>query len=206
MKTETILADVRARRDENGVATIRSKEVAVLVRARLKTAFPGFRFSVRSDYNTVDIHWTDGPTERLVEPHTKGFSFGGFDGMIDLAFDGSRWLLPDGTMRVAHCLGTEGSGGTVPAVATDCPAPGAFMVKYGPRYVFCHRSVSHARYAWLASASADYYDLAWDPTQPIWNQSAKGDYLTTWARKWERLTEERIGWAALQERIGCAVE
>jgi hypothetical protein len=46
-------------------------ETATKIRAALKAAFPGTKFSVRSDSfsmgSAVRIRWTDGPTEKQVE-------------------------------------------------------------------------------------------------------------------------------------------
>ncbi len=63
-------------------------ETAKLVRKILKTAFPGTKFSVRSDtYSggaSVDIRWTDGPNREAVESVVKHYEGATFDGMQDL--------------------------------------------------------------------------------------------------------------------------
>jgi len=63
-------------------------DTAKLVRAALKTAFPGIRFSVRSEsYSggaSIWIKWIDGPTEKQVERVTAPYRGATFDGMIDL--------------------------------------------------------------------------------------------------------------------------
>jgi hypothetical protein len=64
-----------------------TKETAQLIRAALKTAFPGVKFSVRTSYasmtSSTDVRWTDGPTTPEVERVTDAFTSRGFDGMTD---------------------------------------------------------------------------------------------------------------------------
>lgn len=63
-------------------------DTAKLVRVALKEAFPKIKFSVKSkSYSggaSINIHWTDGPTEHDVEAVAKQFEGASFDGMIDL--------------------------------------------------------------------------------------------------------------------------
>lgn len=53
------------------------------IRRELKRAFPGVKFKVRSDFNCVDIYWTDGPTSKQVKAITDKYKAGTFDGMTD---------------------------------------------------------------------------------------------------------------------------
>jgi hypothetical protein len=69
-------------------------ETAKLMRLALKESFPGVKFSVRSDYNSVNVRWTDGPNAKMVEAVADNFQGGYFDGMIDYA--GSVYHLLDG--------------------------------------------------------------------------------------------------------------
>lgn len=62
-----------------------SGATAKLVRQALKESFPGVKFSVRSDNNSIDIRYQDGPAHVLVESVVKTFKGGYFDGMIDYA-------------------------------------------------------------------------------------------------------------------------
>lgn len=61
---------------------------AKAIRKELKDAFPGVKFSVRSDSfaggNSVDIRWIDGPKAADVEEITGKYQYGHFNGMIDL--------------------------------------------------------------------------------------------------------------------------
>ena len=200
-RVTAIYNDCRARREENdGAATIAAKDVAVLIRERLKVSFPDTKFSVRSDYNSVNGYWTDGPAQLLVERVTSAYKFGGFDGMIDLAYSGKNWLLPDGRMLDAACEGTEDSRGSVPSFATDCPEPGAILVKYGPKYVFAQREETPGFLLGLVRAAAVYYGFEFDASKPLWDQvnPQTGDYITTHARRLESdIAREQV-------EIGCA--
>lgn len=53
------------------------------VRKSLKKAFPGVKFSVRSDYSSVNVRWVDGPTAKAVDAVISRFDAGHFDGMAD---------------------------------------------------------------------------------------------------------------------------
>jgi len=97
-------------------------ETAKLVRAGLKKAFPGQKFSVRSHtYSggaSIDVRWTDGPQEADVKAVAGRYNGAGFDGMIDLKTYNADWLYPDGTVEafqseIGHSYGstTYGPGG-----------------------------------------------------------------------------------------------
>lgn len=176
-----------SREDYDGAAVIRSKDVATLIRARLKLAHPNTKFSVRSDSNSVRIDWTDGPLERDVQEIVDSYQFGGFDGMIDLAYSGKNWLLPNGTMLPASSPGTEGSGGSHEGYATDCPAPGAVLVKYGPDYVFCQRHWSENRLAELVTSVERRYGQTFDRSR-IYSERVEclGEYVTTVCHRLEQ--------------------
>jgi len=57
------------------------------IRIELKAAFPGIKFSVKSERfsmgNAIRISWTDGPTSAQVEEITSRYEAGDFDGMTD---------------------------------------------------------------------------------------------------------------------------
>jgi len=66
------------------------------IRAELKRAFPGIKFSVTSDSytggNSIDVHWQAGPTKEAVEKITGKYQEGHFDGMEDIYRDsGNQW-------------------------------------------------------------------------------------------------------------------
>ncbi|MCK5601336.1 hypothetical protein KAR91_05700 [Candidatus Pacearchaeota archaeon] len=60
------------------------KQCAVNIRIELKKAFKGIKFSVRSDYSSVNISWTDGPTSEQVEAIANRYEEGSFNGMEDI--------------------------------------------------------------------------------------------------------------------------
>lgn len=121
-------------------------ETAKLVRKALKPAFPGVKFSVRSDsYSggaSIDVYWTDGPTENAVTEVTEGYAGSRFDGQIDLKYHVEHYLLPDGTARIRRTYGHS---------FPDCVAEGeqwfdlpegTRLVHFGADFIFAHRSVS----------------------------------------------------------------
>ena len=67
----------------NGKQYATAADSAKLVRADLKAAWPGMKFSVRSERSTVNVEWTDGPTTKQVEALLGKFEMGYFDGMDD---------------------------------------------------------------------------------------------------------------------------
>jgi hypothetical protein len=119
-------------------------DTAKLVRAALKKAFPGTRFSVVSDVYSggasIDIAWVLGPTTAEVDKVGKPYSSADFDGSIDMEVHSSHWLLPDGSIRLRRSEGSEGSGGYIPAVAETPMPEGAKAVSFGAHYVFTRRS------------------------------------------------------------------
>ena len=64
-----------------------AKIAAVNIRRLLKSAFPGVKFSVRTEYGSmmsaVDIKWEDGPTQASVDQMLSVFKEGRFDSMTD---------------------------------------------------------------------------------------------------------------------------
>lgn len=64
------------------------KDTAIEVRKALKAAFPGVKFSVRSNSYaggaSINVNYVDGPAESAVEDVAKQFEGASFDGMIDL--------------------------------------------------------------------------------------------------------------------------
>lgn len=61
---------------------------AKLIKKTLSSLYPKVKFSVRSDVfsmgDSVDIRWTDGPTQDAVEAIAKQYQHGNFNGMIDM--------------------------------------------------------------------------------------------------------------------------
>lgn len=61
-----------------------SKKPAQNIRADLKKNFPNTKFSVISDYNSVNISYEDGASIEAVESLVSKFSAGSFNGMEDI--------------------------------------------------------------------------------------------------------------------------
>lgn len=83
-------------------------DTAKLVRQALKAAFPGVKFSVRSDsYSggaSIRVRWTDGPTVKVVEAVTNRYRGADFDGMQDLKTyrEDTLIALSDGSVEAVH--------------------------------------------------------------------------------------------------------
>ena len=176
--TRKIYEALKAKREDDGAAVITAVDVAKLIRHRLKTVWPAVKFSVRCDgYDCVNVGWTDGPTQRAVQAEIDAYEFGGFDGSIDLAYSADNWLHPDGRMEAAASRGTEGSMGAVAGYVSDCPKPGAILVKYGPKYIFANRTESPEHMAALALRAAAHYGIEYDTSRAAWDQHHNGDSL-----------------------------
>jgi hypothetical protein len=76
-------------------------EIAKHIRTALRQAFPGVKFSVRSDYysqgSSVRVRWEDGPAEAIVDQRLNQFRGKFFDGQDDsthyapIAIDGQAF-------------------------------------------------------------------------------------------------------------------
>lgn len=73
-------------------------DTAKLIRAALKEAFPGIKFSVKSHtYSggaSINVRWTDGPNTAQVEAVAGTFSGSYFDGSTD--YKGATYAMIDG--------------------------------------------------------------------------------------------------------------
>lgn len=122
-------------------------ETAKLIRIALKRAFPGVKFSIRSNRysggSSIDVRWTDGPIVSGVRAVTGNYTGGGFDGSIDLRYSCWSWLFADGTARPAYSAGTVESRGSISGYDYREPAPeGAELVRFAADFVFCQRRTS----------------------------------------------------------------
>ncbi len=143
--------------------SISAPDAAVCLRAALARAFPGVKFSVRSD-SGLRVSWTDGPQSKAVEAIACKYSFQGFDGMVDCRYQKRRWLSQDGSMSNAH---NPNHAGCYPGVTAenkddgatigDPHAPDAVLVEYGPDFVFVNRTIGDGEKERLTRAvCADY--------------------------------------------------
>ena len=126
---------------------LRCAETAPFVRKALAVAFPGIKFSVRSEtYSggaSITVSWTDGPRTPEVEAITRRLEGADFDGMIDLKSYRSHWLTADGRLTLAHIQGSEGSGGCIPQERYPASSiSAAEEVHLGADFIFCNRHIS----------------------------------------------------------------
>lgn len=127
---------------------IDTRDVAKMIRKKLKATFKGVKFSIKmqrySGGSSINVSWTDGPTDTMVSAITGGYQGAGFDGMIDMAYSSDAWLLADGyTMQFAGTKGTGDQRGSVPALDSAAPEAGAKRVST-TCYVFTNRKESPA--------------------------------------------------------------
>lgn len=140
--------------DAADVRRLTTAETAKLVRAAVKAAFPGVKFSVRSDTysmgSSVDVSWTDGPAVSAVEKITNDYRGSDFDSMQDLKTYRGPVQVTDGRGRVQR-------------------------VRLGCDFVHTHRQVSPeyaARFEGLAA------EILGGPVEA--SRWYDGDYATRW--------------------------
>jgi hypothetical protein len=131
-------------------------EIAKLIRAALKEAFPKTKFSVKSERysggNSITAYWTDGPTTSQVDPILNSFAGADFDGMTDCKmYRGDRLFKGEiVNFRVDFVFASRSeSFNTVKAaafrVAEECDLPLMKVepqghVSYGPMVPFGFRN------------------------------------------------------------------
>lgn len=125
---------------------IHTTDCAKLIRQALKRNFPSITFSVTSKKysggSSINVGWMDGPTSEAVDKIAGSYAGGRFDGMIDMAYSVSHYLLPDGSAVLASSPGSVGSAGSDPAYKAPAMPQGAEEVNFCVNYVFCNRSYS----------------------------------------------------------------
>lgn len=86
-------------------------DVAKLLRKRLRADFPGIKFSVRAQRSSMwcslNVSWTDGPTERRVRESVTPFRGGRFEGLTDCAYGADSWYCPEHGARTAETYGCD---------------------------------------------------------------------------------------------------
>jgi len=118
-------------------------ETAKLMRKDLKANFPGIKFSVRSDRNSINIKYTDGPAEKVVQAVARKYEGAGFDGMIDLQYYISHWMnKATGEVIIAKDQGSTGSGGCHEGHENACPGEGWVKVNFGAKYIFVNQEIT----------------------------------------------------------------
>jgi hypothetical protein len=111
------------------VRYVSAKETATLIRQALRAGWPGVKFSVRTRTYaggaSVDVKWTDGPTEDEVRATTNRYRGASFDGMRDLKeFHDTVIVDEEGRPELvhfgAHFVGTDRKvSDALVAAATD---------------------------------------------------------------------------------------
>ena len=135
-------------------------ETAKLVRGALKKAFPGTKFSVRSNsYSggaSINVRYTDGPKAKDVEKVAKRYAGASFDGMIDLKYHHEHYLCPDGRVVWARNYGHSYDNDSNVLTLDDLP-PGTKVVSFGADYVFVDRDHSDEFRARIEAALVKEY-------------------------------------------------
>jgi hypothetical protein len=131
-------------------------DTAKLLRGALKAAFPKVTFSVRSSKYaggaSIDVGWTDGPTEAQVKAVTELYRGATFDGMQDLKEYHSTLLgAPDGSVREVH---------------------------FGADFIFTNRTASPELLEWLASYALQNGRAAGEQCGGCGNWIPEGDCWT----------------------------
>lgn len=124
---------------------ISARNQAKMIRAALKTAFPGVKFSVRcSRGSAINVRWTDGPTVDDVRAITQLYRGGGFDGMQDLRYS------------VQTVLSTD---------------DGAELVQFSADFVFEQREISPAARAQIVRELDPLFALSHDVAdEAVWRE------------------------------------
>lgn len=170
---------------------ITSAETAKLIRNALKAKFPGIKFSVRCSRGYgIRIEWLDGPTVPQVKTVTADYKSGGFDGMIDMAYNTTSWLMPDGTVKPAKSSGTTGQMGMHEAYDYPQPHPKAALVTFGNDTINYDRSHS----AGLVKRSLDSIARKWGGFDPEALEIVTRDDGSAWPPKAGSIMVERRGW------------
>lgn len=113
-------------------------DTAKLLRAALKSNFPGVKFSVRSSVYSggasIRVNWIDGPFIKEVDPIAQRYAGATFDGSID---------LKEYHTDLVHFDGEE-----MPR-----------LVRFGSDFVFTDRDLSPEYQAYLAAEAQKILDL-----------------------------------------------
>lgn len=131
-------------RDSSGSYRFKRTDVAACIRALLAQQFPGIKFWVRTHSyaggSSLDVEYNGSlpgaPEAKAVEKLVKPWSTDGFDGMIDMAYNLSRWVMPDCTIAGTVTQGTTCSRGVHDERNDPKPHPEAVLMRGGIGYVF----------------------------------------------------------------------
>jgi hypothetical protein len=161
-------------------------EAAKMLRPFLRKAFPGVKFSVRSDrYSmgaSISIVWTDGPTEQQVTEIAHGFNGGRFEGMTDCAYAADSWFCKTHGAMSAQTYGCDLAENNGPTNSRCCAD--VELVHFGTTSVSTGRRLSDEFTAELRAtvckASGLPEDAPMDTPLPWTSPYAFGDYDTVY--------------------------
>jgi hypothetical protein len=72
--------------------SISSKDTAKLIRTELKRTFPYCKFSVKSDYDSINVRWNNGPSEEKVKEKIGQYQTGHYEEITkEYGFDSSPY-------------------------------------------------------------------------------------------------------------------
>lgn len=153
-------------------------ETGKAIRAALREAFPGVKFSLRGSRGTghgwFSLSWTDGPNTHQVDAITNGFRSSYFDGMTDSthSIPATMYADPDGVIREHRytCDGVNTSRSYSPEADAWARSyvdahggPGTFSGDYWPdHHIAIHRVLS----------GVDMTGLDWSTVPPVTGEHA----------------------------------
>jgi len=129
-------------------------ETAKLIRKELKKNFPTIKFSVKTK-NAININWIDGPSDGEVDNVVAAFSGTSFNSIIDMTYNTTSWLLPDGSVKIAN----SGHDGMTEAVKSEKPHADAIEVSFGASFIFTNRSYGLEALTMITKDVVKYYGL-----------------------------------------------
>lgn len=103
------------------------------IRIELKAAFPTVKFSVRSDRfsmgDSIDVSWTDGPSDSQVNDITSKYKAGSFDGRTDsYEYSTSAWTTAFGDAKYVSSHRTHSDALLARVIARVCTQYGVTEV------------------------------------------------------------------------------
>lgn len=84
LEVEKITAQLRERYPWATKTRYGSADASKNLKTELSKAFPGIKFSVRSDHNSINVRWVDGPSSKQVKEISDKYQNGDFNGMEDI--------------------------------------------------------------------------------------------------------------------------
>ena len=174
-------------------------DTAKLIRGAIAKAFPGQKFSVKSDsYSggaSIHVKYTGGPMASDVDAILDPYRGGDFDGSIDMKYSRYSWLAPDGSASAAYSRGTVDNRGSDPGFIGDAHAAGSKYVRFGADFIFVERSATPGEY-WecidrferLTGLAVRHDTHRAGHYERTGEKGRRGNWLTRWVDDGERIT------------------